>query len=187
MASTPIFQLTPLARSMPVPDAARTNAATEIARGVEQVGGAVFDAGMRHEATQDRIVELQREKARMEQTTDFGVKFAQARERIAKADADGRINAADGGAGFHDGLVETTRAELQPLLDGIQDPEVRNRAIVQVAQYTGEVSANAYQYQSALAAKKVSTDFGSMRDASANLIYGSDDDKAIYVLMPMRV
>ena len=179
MAIPPVFQGGPIARSAGVPDAARETAATGIIRGVGEVGGALYESGLRHDAAQERVAELQRQRVQMDQTAAFGVAFAQARSAETDKDTDVRTGAVTPAPGYAEARTKAFRETHEALMAPITDPQVRAHAIEQLAGYTGQLHANAYGFESAAGVAKVRTDFGQRIDLSSNMMRSMTDPKAI--------
>lgn len=128
-----------------------------VARGVQDVGGALSRAGAR-----------ERERQRDEDAAAAGLELAQVSSELERASIDARNNAPEGGAG-HTTTIETAADDrISKALGKIRDPHVKKAFEARYAELRGNVTDREYSWEAGQRIAKLGTDFDKMGTTFAN-------------------
>ena len=111
------------------------------------VGAAITGLGDQMSAEHQRMVSLQREQQQDQQSVDWANSFATAQASLSQSIADLRANAAPGGAGHVQAVMQAFDDHTSDLLSGITNPQVRRTAQIQLASSRTAVADQAINWQ----------------------------------------
>lgn len=142
-----------------------------------QIGGALINAGAQMHQNKIRAYQIDRRAKADAEVADFSVKFAEARDRLDTAAREARANAAAGGAGHVDAMRAAIEAEQKALFAGITEDSVRNNARAQFENWAVNFGQREADFAEGKRVAKVTTDFASSMDISANRVMRLTDPK----------
>lgn len=142
------------------------------------IGAALDDAGGTVHRAQLRTYEVEKQLQGDQEAADFAHKFALHRQNMDGIVAETRTNAAPGGAGHVQQVMEANDAGRDTLFAGITDPRLQRQASQQWDDYSTRLHDGATTFATVSTANKVVTDFKSLSDVGANRILQGHDPAA---------
>lgn len=139
------------------------------------IGAAVAQLGQSIHQGEVRAYQIERQNTADSEAADFNRRFTEIRAAADTASVDARNNAAPGGAGHADRMVEWWRTQTVGLTDTITDDRVRRHAEGQLQDYAARIGSAEYAWQEGTRVKKVVSDQSEATAIAANRARRSTD------------
>lgn len=137
------------------------------------IGRALTEIGDQAHQNELRAYEIDKQLTAQREHTQWAVQFADGTAQVAGQIADMEAKPANGGVG-HVAAVQEQLGKLDPLMDGITDPQTRQAAQVQLAQWKAQQVARAHEFQTVQGLKDAHANFVDTIGSLQNRLSNSD-------------